>query len=96
MKLTRKVKDMVLTLQPFPAAAIQAMPFPVLTIVGDSDIVRPEHAVGLFRLTGGGVNGDTAGLPKSRLAILPGTSHVTSVYQAQQLTALVPAFLDAA
>src|SRR4029453_19379780 len=52
---------------------------PVLLIIGDSDIVRPEHAVETFRLLGGGVIGDLVGLPRSRLAILPGTTHITLV-----------------
>jgi len=39
--------------------------------------------------------GDTpAGLPKSRLAILPGTSHVTLVHRVDLLLAIIPAFLD--
>jgi pimeloyl-ACP methyl ester carboxylesterase len=49
---------------------------PTLLIIGDSDIVRPERAVETFRLLGG-VPGDIDGLPNSRLAVLPGTTHVT-------------------
>jgi pimeloyl-ACP methyl ester carboxylesterase len=94
--LVAKTKDMLLTLPPFPPAAVSAMTSPVLTVIGDSDIVRPEHAVELFRLTGGGINGDiVGGPPNSQLAILPGTTHITSVYQKELLTSLVPAFLDA-
>ena len=47
---------------------------PVLIIVGDSDVVRLEHVVELFGMLGGGVMGDLAGLPKSQLAVLPGTT----------------------
>jgi pimeloyl-ACP methyl ester carboxylesterase len=72
--------------------AIQA---PVLLVIGDSDIVRPEHAVEMFRLLGGGVIGDLAGLPKSQLAVLPGTTHITAVYRADLLLAMIPPFLDA-
>src|SRR5262249_54079744 len=44
----------------------------------------------------GGVFGDTpAGLPNSQLAVLPGTSHVTVVYRADLLLAIIPPFLDA-
>lgn len=57
---------------------IRAIAAPALLIIGDSDIVRPEHAVELLRLLGGGVPGDLTGLPTSRLAILPGTSHTGS------------------
>lgn len=79
-----------------PAEAIKAIQAPVLLIIGDSDLVRPEHAVEMFRLLGGGVFGDMPpGLPKSQLAILPGTSHVTVVYKADMLLAIIPPFLDA-
>jgi pimeloyl-ACP methyl ester carboxylesterase len=83
-------------IQDIPAEKIRSIQAPTLLIIGDSDLVRPEHAVEMFRLLGGGVFGDTpAGLPKSQLAVLPGTSHVTVVYQAEMLLAMIPAFLDA-
>jgi pimeloyl-ACP methyl ester carboxylesterase len=66
----------------------------VLVIVGDSDIVRPEHAVELFRLLGGGVIGDIAGLPASRLAILPGTSHVGMLERVDWLHSMITDFLS--
>ncbi|MGX1774567.1 alpha/beta fold hydrolase [Nocardia brasiliensis] len=69
---------------------------PTLTVIGDSDIVRPEHAVEMFRLFGGGIMGDTpAGLPNAQLAILPGTTHVTLVHRPDLLLPMIPAFLDA-
>jgi pimeloyl-ACP methyl ester carboxylesterase len=81
--------------QNLPAETIRAIQAPTLIIIGDSDLVRPEHAVEMFRLLGGGVFGDTpAGLPKSQLAILPGTSHVTVVSRVDLLLAIIPAFLD--
>src|SRR5918999_2828497 len=66
-----------LDLEPFawPPEDVRGISAPTLLIVGDSDVVRLEHAVELFRLLGGGVMGDLAGLPKSQLAVLPGTSH---------------------
>lgn len=73
---------------------IQAIKSPTLIIIGDSDLVRPEHAVEMFRLLGGGVFGDTpAGLPNSQLAILPGTSHVTVADRADLLLSIIPTFL---
>jgi pimeloyl-ACP methyl ester carboxylesterase len=78
-----------------PAGAIEAIKAPVLLIIGDSDIVRPEHAVEMFRLLGGGVMGDLAGLPNSQLAILPGTTHVTLVDRADWLVSMIDEFLDA-
>ncbi len=47
--------------------------------MADSDNVRPEHAVEMFRLLGGGVVGDLSGLPNVQLAVLPGTTHITLI-----------------
>jgi hypothetical protein len=47
-----------------------------------SHVIRPEHAVEMFRLLGGEVAGDVAGLPRSQLGVLPGTTHVTLVDRA--------------
>lgn len=81
------------SVSPEAARTIEA---PTLTIIGDSDIVRPEHSVEMFRLFGGGIMGDTpAGLPNSQLAILPGTSHITAPHRPELLLPMIPAFLDA-
>jgi hypothetical protein len=48
----------------------------------------------MFRLFGGGVPGDLTGLPKSRLAILPATTHVgVASEQPERLVGLIEAFL---
>jgi pimeloyl-ACP methyl ester carboxylesterase len=94
--LFEKKNQMDRELEDFSAEAIRAIKAPTLLIIGDSDLVRPEHAVEMFRLLGGGVFGDTpAGLPASQLAVLPGTSHVTLVDRADMLLAIIPPFLDA-
>jgi pimeloyl-ACP methyl ester carboxylesterase len=88
-EMDRGVKDL-------PDDAIRELKAPTLLVVGDSDLVRPEHAVEMFRLRGGGVFGDMPpGLPASQLAVLPGTSHVSIVDRADLLLAIVPPFLDA-
>jgi pimeloyl-ACP methyl ester carboxylesterase len=87
-EMDRNTKDV-------PPAAIAAIQAPTLILLGDSDLVRPEHAVEMFRLLGGGVFGDVAGLPKSQLAILPGTTHVGLSQRADLLLAIIPPFLDA-
>jgi pimeloyl-ACP methyl ester carboxylesterase len=87
-QMDREVRDL-------PAESIEAIKAPTLLIIGDSDIVRPEHAVEMFRLLGGGVMGDLAGLPSSQLAVLPGTTHVTLVDRADWLISMITAFLDA-
>ena len=80
----------------FSEEAIAAIAAPALVAMGDSDVVRPEHAVALFRLLGGGVPGDLTGLPSSQLAILPGTTHRSIVGErADLLLAVIEPFLAA-
>lgn len=93
--LIEKIKEMHRAAQDVPAAAIAAIAAPTLTVIGDADGVRPEHAVEMFRLRRGGVFGDLAGLPDSQLAVLPGTTHVAVMMRADLLLAIVPPFLDA-
>jgi pimeloyl-ACP methyl ester carboxylesterase len=76
-------------------ADLRAINAPVLVIAGDSDLVTPEHAVEMFRLFGGGVFGDMMGMPRSQLAILPGTMHSNASARADLLVPIVTAFLDA-
>lgn len=89
MQMDRELKDTL-------AETITAIKAPAMLIIGDSDIVRPEHAVEMFRLFGGGIMGDTpSGLSASQLAILPGTTHVTLVDRVDLLLPIIPPFLDA-
>lgn len=64
---------------------IQSIDAPTLIMIGDADIVRPEHAVEMFRL-----------LPHARLAVLPLTDHMTLVKRADWQVSMIEAFLDAA
>jgi pimeloyl-ACP methyl ester carboxylesterase len=91
-----------LDMEPFawPAEDIGGIAAPTLLIVGDSDAIRLEHAVELFGLLGGGVMGDLAGLPKSQLAVLPGTTHFVPpgsgvLERADWLLPMIVPFLDA-
>jgi pimeloyl-ACP methyl ester carboxylesterase len=93
--LFAKKTQMDREIQDLPAEAIEAIKAPTLLIIGDSDIVRPEHAVEMFRLLGGGVMGDLAGLPNSQLAVLPGTTHVSLVERSDWLLSMIGEFLDA-
>jgi len=56
---------------------------PALVMIGDRDIVRPEHAVLMFRL-----------LPNAQLAVLPGTDHMTIVNRTDWLVPMIETFLD--
>ena len=64
---------------------------------GDADSVRTAHAVKFFELLGGGKKDggwDGSGMPRSRLAILPGTTHYT-IGSLPALASVVSQFLDA-
>jgi pimeloyl-ACP methyl ester carboxylesterase len=73
------------------AHAIKA---PLFIVIGDVDGVRYEHALELFRAKGGGKNGDLHGLPQSRLAILPGTTHIGAMQRWSWLVPMINDFLD--
>ena len=94
-RLFAKKNEMDRHYQPWSQEQIRSFQSPVLIMVGDSDIVRPEHVVEMFRLVGGGVIGDLAGLPASQLAILPGTTHVTLMYKTEWVTSMTNEFLNA-
>lgn len=92
--LVDKLKRLDSEVQDWPAQDLRSIAAPTLLIVGDSDAVRLEHAVEMFRLLGGGVAGDFVGLPSSRLAVLPGATHIMVIEQTDLLLAIVLPFLD--
>ena len=99
-KLVAKLTELDVTPFTWPAEDIRAITAPTLIVLGDSDGVRLEHAVEFFRLRGGGVMGDLAGLPASQLAVLPGTAHFVPpgsglLDRADWLLAMILPFLDA-
>jgi pimeloyl-ACP methyl ester carboxylesterase len=94
-KLVLKVQQLTVAAEDIPAETIRGIAAPTMIVVGDADIVRPEGAVELFRLRGGGVPGDYVGLPAARLAILPGTTHMTAPARTEWLRSMLAEFLDA-
>lgn len=69
---------------------------PIFMLIGDVDGIRYEHALDLFKMKGGGKMGDMGIMPDSRLAILPGTSHVGMLAQQPKVwIPMVNDFLDA-
>lgn len=67
-----------------PDAAIRGITAPALILVGDADVVTPEHAVETFRI-----------LPHARLGLLPGTDHMKMMTRADWIVPMVSEFLDA-
>jgi len=67
-----------------PEDAIRGVAAPTLVIVGDADVMRPEHAVEGFRL-----------LPHAQLGVLPGTDHMKVMTRAEWIVPMVVEFLDA-
>ena len=69
-----------------------------MVIVGDADGVRPEHALEMFRLRGGGEEAAASGVLQdaraARLVVLPAMSHVGVSGESAVLVPMVSAFLD--
>ena len=63
---------------------IRTIRAPALVLLGDRDVVRPEHGVALYRL-----------LPQAQLAILPDTDHRAICHPPAWLPTLIANFLDA-
>jgi pimeloyl-ACP methyl ester carboxylesterase len=60
-KMHEKDKKRMIEFKDWKAEDIHSINAPALIIIGDEDVVRPEHAVEMYRL-----------LPHARLSILPG------------------------
>jgi pimeloyl-ACP methyl ester carboxylesterase len=93
--LVRKVLELDAQPQDWPAEQVSGIQAPTMLVAGDNDIVRLEHAVEMYHLLGGGVFGDVHGLPPSRLAIIPGTTHIGISQRAEWVVPMVAEFLDA-
>jgi pimeloyl-ACP methyl ester carboxylesterase len=70
-----------------------------MVIVGDADAVKPEHALAMYKLRGGGdeeaaASGMLQKVPAARLVILPATSHIGIFGESAVLVPMVSAFLD--
>jgi pimeloyl-ACP methyl ester carboxylesterase len=79
-KAAQRVRDF----QDIPVDAIRSITAPTLVVVGDADVIRPEHAVETFRL-----------LSHAQLAVLPGTDHMQVTARTGWLVPMISGFLDA-
>ena len=78
-KAAQRVRDF----KDIPVEAIRGIAAPTLVIVGDVDVVRPEHAVDTFRF-----------LQQAQLAVLPGTDHMKVTTRIDWLVPMIDGFLD--
>ena len=70
-----------------------------MVIIGDADGVKPEHALAMFKLRGGGdeqaaASGVLQEVPSARLVVLPAMSHIGISGQSAVLAPMVSAFLN--
>lgn len=79
-KAAQRMRDF----QDIPEEAMRSIRAPALIVVGDADVIRPEHAVEMFRM-----------LPHAQLAILPGADHMQVTTRTDVLVPAINAFLDA-
>jgi pimeloyl-ACP methyl ester carboxylesterase len=79
----------------FGADKFKATKAPMFFIHGDADGVRLEHIAEMYRLKGGEVFGDMQPRSESRLAIIPGTTHVTLVNRVATVVPMINDFLGA-
>jgi pimeloyl-ACP methyl ester carboxylesterase len=76
--------------QPKLLASIRA---PALIIIGDADIVRPEHAFQMMELLQPRETGETEAA-RSQLAVLPGTTHLELVERDEWVSSMVLQFIE--
>ncbi|MEP7323867.1 MAG: alpha/beta fold hydrolase [Saprospiraceae bacterium] len=73
---------------------IKSIKAPVLLIMGDNDGIDKSVLVQTYQLLGGCTVADMTGVPKSRLAIIPGQSHVSVMMETGVILSTVHSFLN--
>jgi pimeloyl-ACP methyl ester carboxylesterase len=96
---TEKMRVLNFEDQNISDAQLRSIQAKTMVIVGDADGVKPEHAVAMFKLRGGGdeeaaATGAISEVPEARLVIVPATSHISILAAVQVLEPMVTAFLD--
>jgi pimeloyl-ACP methyl ester carboxylesterase len=94
-----KMKVLSIDDQNISDAQMRSISAKTMVIVGDADAVKPEHALAMFKLRGGGDEEAAAAgmlqkVPAARLVILAATSHVGISGESGVLAPMVSAFLD--
>ncbi len=94
-----KMKVLNVNDQNISDAEMRSISAKTMVIVGDADAVKPEHALAMFKLRGGGdeeaaASGMLQKVPAARLVMLPATSHIGISGESAVLAPMVSAFLD--
>ena len=94
-----KMKVLSIDDQNISDAQMRSISAKTMVIVGDADAVKPEHALAMFELRGGGdeeaaASGMLQSPPVARLVILPATSHIGIAGESAMLVPMERAFLD--
>ena len=94
-----KMKVLNIDDQNISDAQMRSISAKTMVIVGDADGVKPEHALAMFKLRGGGdeeaaASGMLQKVPAARLVILPAMSHIGISGESAVLVPMVSAFLD--
>jgi pimeloyl-ACP methyl ester carboxylesterase len=82
--LVAKVKKMGLEFKGLSPTELQSTKAPLMVMMGDRDVFRPEHAVQMFRL-----------IPNAQLAVFPRTDHIMLSHRPDRVLSMVSPFLDA-
>ncbi len=94
-----KMKVLGIDDQNISDAQMRSISAATMVIAGDADAVKPEHALEMFKLRGGGdeeaaASGALQKVPAARLVILAATSHIGILGESAVLVPMVSAFLD--
>jgi pimeloyl-ACP methyl ester carboxylesterase len=82
--LVARIASMVPSSRGFAPEEVRSIKAPTLIMIGDADIVRPEHAVEMFRLH-----------QHAQLSVLPGASHFAPMERPDWIVSMIRAFLNA-
>ena len=82
--LVEKIKAMWASFNGWSDAEIGSLKASLMVMLGDNDVIRPEHALELFRMA-----------PNRRLAVLPGSDHSAPVTRVDWVANMLLDFFDA-
>lgn len=82
--LVAKIKKMGSEFKGFAPEDLKSIKASVLVMIGDRDVVRPEHAVEMFRL-----------IPHAQLGVIAGGDHFTLFTSPEKVLSPIAEFLDA-